>query len=155
MCVSSGRWANKDKDRGGNGRNGGQPPTLQSVSIGLCETFPGFLSNYKENILGFCNPSRSLSKPQSPPHTAIQSVAHLPLPPMRPDLPSCWRQSELEQGERSGSPRGAGGLIMLFLTALRGSISVPVRADHHIYNAGPLHKQPGHQTHTPTAYLQK
>lgn len=56
VCVSLGRWANKDKDRGGNGRNGGQPPTLQSVSICSCETFLGFLKNYKDNILGFCNP---------------------------------------------------------------------------------------------------
>lgn len=89
VCVSLGRWANKDKDRGGNGRNGGQPPTLQSVSICSCETFLGFLKNYKDNILGFCNPPRSLPKPQSPLHTSIQSAAHLPLPRMRPDLPSC------------------------------------------------------------------
>lgn len=43
---------------------------------------------------------------------------------------------------------------MLFLTGLRGSISVPVAADHHINSTGPLNKQPGHHTHTNSLFTE-
>lgn len=43
---------------------------------------------------------------------------------------------------------------MLFLTGLRGSISVPVAADHHINSRGPLNKQPGHHTHTNSLFTE-
>lgn len=122
--------------------------------VGLCESFLRFPPYYKENILGFCNPSSSPSKPQSPQRLyGLQCTPHH-FTPTRHGLLSCWRQSELEQEEHCSSPRGAGGLIMLFLTSLRGGISLSVSQDHRKYTHSPYTASAHTTPCKPTDHLQ-